>query len=73
MDEAREREEILIPADDAAVDRCGHETYMLKEINEQPEAVSETITRNCGPDPLGVQRCPRSARAATATSRASGG
>ena len=52
--QARERAEILIPADDASVDRCGHDTYMLKEINEQPEAVSETITRNVGPDPLGV-------------------
>ena len=52
--QTREREEILIPADDAAAERCGHETYMLKEINEQPEAVSETITRNVGPEPLGA-------------------
>ena len=49
----RERAEILIPGDAAAAERGGHDTYMLKEINEQPEAVSETIARNLDPDPLG--------------------
>jgi glutamine---fructose-6-phosphate transaminase (isomerizing) len=41
----RERDEIVVPWDDAAVERGGHDTYMLKEIHEQPEAVSETIAR----------------------------
>jgi glucosamine--fructose-6-phosphate aminotransferase (isomerizing) len=51
---ARERGEILIPCDDAAAGRSGHDTYMLKEINEQPEAVSKTIARNVGPEALGA-------------------
>ena len=54
--QARERAEILIPGDAAAAERGGHDTYMLKEINEQPEAVSETIARNMGPDTLGAAR-----------------
>jgi glutamine---fructose-6-phosphate transaminase (isomerizing) len=44
--EPRERDEIVVDWDDAAADRGGHETYMLKEIYEQPDAVSETIARN---------------------------
>ena len=52
--QARERAEILIPADDAAAERCGHDTYMLKEIHEQPDAVSQTIARNMRPDMLGA-------------------
>jgi glutamine---fructose-6-phosphate transaminase (isomerizing) len=48
----REREEVVIPWDDAAAERCGHETYMLKEIHEQPDAVGETIARNVRPDLL---------------------
>jgi glucosamine--fructose-6-phosphate aminotransferase (isomerizing) len=51
---AREPGEILISSDDPAAERCGHDTYMLKEINEQPEAVSETIARNVGPEGVGA-------------------
>lgn len=47
-----EREEIEVPWDDACGDRRGHETYMLKEIHEQPEAVSATISRNLRPGVL---------------------
>jgi glucosamine--fructose-6-phosphate aminotransferase (isomerizing) len=54
--QSRERAEIVIPADDAAAERGGHDTYMLKEINEQPQAVSETIARNVGLDTLAAAR-----------------
>ena len=40
-----QREEIVLP-DVAVVGRGAHETYMLKEIHEQPAAVSETIAQN---------------------------
>jgi glucosamine--fructose-6-phosphate aminotransferase (isomerizing) len=46
----RERAETFIAWDDAAAQRGGHETFMLKEIHEQPEAVSEAIARNSRPD-----------------------
>ena len=42
--------EIVIPGDAAAAERDGYDTYMLKEINEQPAAVNETITRNMDMD-----------------------
>ncbi len=45
----RERDEIVIPWDDAAAERRGYATYMLKEIHEQPDAVSETIAQNLRP------------------------
>ncbi|MGZ6671524.1 MAG: glutamine--fructose-6-phosphate transaminase (isomerizing), partial [Solirubrobacteraceae bacterium] len=44
-----DREETEVPWDDACADRGGYETYMLKEIHEQPEAVSAAITRNLRP------------------------
>jgi glutamine---fructose-6-phosphate transaminase (isomerizing) len=46
----QERAEIEIPGDAAAVERGGYDTYMLKEINEQPEAVRETIAQNADLD-----------------------
>ena len=48
-----EREETVIPWDEASAERDGHETYMLKEIYEQPEAVRATISQNLQPDVLG--------------------
>ena len=48
----REREEVLISWDDGATERRGYETYMLKEIHEQPDAVGATIARNVRPDPV---------------------
>jgi glucosamine--fructose-6-phosphate aminotransferase (isomerizing) len=38
-----EREETTVDWDDEAAEKQGYETFMLKEINEQPEAVAETI------------------------------
>ena len=46
----QQRAEIVIPGDAAAAERDGYDTYMLKEINEQPTAVNETITRNMDMD-----------------------
>jgi glucosamine--fructose-6-phosphate aminotransferase (isomerizing) len=48
----REREAVVVAWDDAAAGRGGHETYMLKEIHEQPDAVGETIARNVREGPL---------------------
>ena len=42
-DGPREREEFEVDWDDEAAEKHGYETFMLKEIYEQPEAVSETI------------------------------
>ncbi len=39
----REREEILVDWDDESAEKQGYETFMLKEIYEQPDAVRETI------------------------------
>ncbi len=38
-----EREETDVDWDDEAAEKQGYETFMLKEINEQPDAVAETI------------------------------
>jgi len=38
-----EHDVIEVDWDDAAAERSGYETFMLKEIYEQPEAVAETI------------------------------
>ena len=38
-----EREEIEVDWDDEAAEKQGYETFMLKEIYEQPDAVAETI------------------------------
>ncbi len=52
--DACERGESVIDWDDSAADRSGHETFMLKEIHEQPDAVRATIARNLRPDALGT-------------------
>ncbi len=41
--EQEEREEILVDWDDESAEKQGYETFMLKEIYEQPDAVRETI------------------------------
>ncbi len=38
-----DREEIVVDWDDEAAEKQGHETFMLKEIYEQPDAIAETI------------------------------
>jgi glutamine---fructose-6-phosphate transaminase (isomerizing) len=40
---AREREELEVDWDDEAAEKQGYETFMLKEIYEQPQAVADTI------------------------------
>ena len=51
--EPRERDEIVDPVGRrAAAEKGGYETYMLKEIHEQPQAISETLARNLRPEPL---------------------
>ncbi len=37
------REETVVPWDDAAAEKGGYETFMLKEINEQPAALRDTL------------------------------
>jgi glutamine---fructose-6-phosphate transaminase (isomerizing) len=39
----RERDELEVDWDDEAAEKQGYETFMLKEIYEQPQAVAETI------------------------------
>jgi glutamine---fructose-6-phosphate transaminase (isomerizing) len=38
-----ERDQCTVPWDDAAAEKGGFETFMLKEINEQPTALHETL------------------------------
>jgi glutamine---fructose-6-phosphate transaminase (isomerizing) len=58
--EPRERAEIVIACDEATAELGGYETYMLKEIHEQPQAVAQTLARNLdleavsGPSPLAL-------------------
>jgi glucosamine--fructose-6-phosphate aminotransferase (isomerizing) len=42
-DGPREREEFEVDWDDEAAEKHGYETFMLKEIYEQPQAVADTI------------------------------
>ena len=42
-DGVRTREEIVVDWDDEAAEKHGYESYMLKEIYEQPTAVAKTI------------------------------
>jgi glucosamine--fructose-6-phosphate aminotransferase (isomerizing) len=44
--EERERAEIVVPCDDETAEKRGYESFMLKEIHEQPDAVGTTISRN---------------------------
>jgi glucosamine--fructose-6-phosphate aminotransferase (isomerizing) len=45
-----EREVIEVDWDDEAAEKGGYETFMLKEIYEQPDAVKETIADRVRPD-----------------------
>ncbi len=42
-DEERDRDELIIEWDDESAERQGYETFMLKEIYEQPYAVERTL------------------------------
>jgi glucosamine--fructose-6-phosphate aminotransferase (isomerizing) len=50
----RTRDEIVVATDGGAGDREGYETFMLKEIYEQPRAVRRTIARNLSDAALGL-------------------
>jgi glutamine---fructose-6-phosphate transaminase (isomerizing) len=44
--EELERETVTVPWDDETAEKRGYDSFMLKEIHEQPHAVGETIARN---------------------------
>jgi glucosamine--fructose-6-phosphate aminotransferase (isomerizing) len=44
--EERTRDDVVVVTDVGAPNRAGYETFMLKEIHEQPRAVRETVARN---------------------------
>ena len=48
----RQREEMRVDWDDESAERHGHESYMLKEIYEQPSAVARTIEEHIDGDEL---------------------
>ncbi|MEY2532402.1 MAG: hypothetical protein QOF29_312 [bacterium] len=54
--EERLRDEIVVPWDGEVAEKGDDETFMLREIHEQPRAVARTIARNLelGPLDLGV-------------------
>jgi glucosamine--fructose-6-phosphate aminotransferase (isomerizing) len=52
----RERDAVIVPDTARAADRGGFETYMLKEIAEQPRAVAETVWRTLDLAPLAAGR-----------------
>ncbi len=41
--ERREHPEVMVARDDGLADKRGHETFMLKEIHEQPDAVARSL------------------------------
>ena len=67
-----ERDEIVVPWDDEVAEKGGYESYMLKEIHEQPAAISATIARNLehGALDLAGPRRPRRACAGSSCSPA---
>jgi glucosamine--fructose-6-phosphate aminotransferase (isomerizing) len=54
--ETRERDTVIVPSDDEIADKRGYESFMLKEIHEQPHAVGETIARNVHDGALNLER-----------------
>jgi glutamine---fructose-6-phosphate transaminase (isomerizing) len=48
----RRREELCVDWDDESAERHGHESYMLKEIYEQPSALARTIEDHVDGDEL---------------------
>src|SRR5215210_4168079 len=49
---ALDRAEVEVDWDDEVAEKGGHETFMLKEIHEQPQAVGETLARDLDRAPL---------------------
>ena len=54
--EPRRRDAVDVPWDDEIAEKRGYDSYMLKEIFEQPHAVAETITRNLHEGALCLER-----------------
>jgi glutamine---fructose-6-phosphate transaminase (isomerizing) len=48
--EPRERAAVVVAWDDEIAEKRGYDSFMLKEIHEQPHAVGETIARNLDDD-----------------------
>jgi glutamine---fructose-6-phosphate transaminase (isomerizing) len=44
------REEVLVPWDEDAAEKGGYETFMLKEIHEQPASLRDTLAERLAPD-----------------------
>jgi glucosamine--fructose-6-phosphate aminotransferase (isomerizing) len=44
------REQVLVPWDEAAAEKGGYETFMLKEIHEQPAALRDTLAGRLSED-----------------------
>jgi glucosamine--fructose-6-phosphate aminotransferase (isomerizing) len=49
-DGERRREELVVDWDDESAEKHGYESFMLKEIYEQPSAVARTIEEYVGPN-----------------------
>jgi glutamine---fructose-6-phosphate transaminase (isomerizing) len=54
--EQRERAAVEVPWDDEIAEKHGFDSFMLKEIHEQPHAVGETIARNLHDGALDLER-----------------
>ena len=69
--ERRERDAVVVPWDDEIAEKGGYDSYMLKEIHEQPHAVGETIARNLRDGALEARarRRPRARRRAARPDR----
>ena len=45
-----EREVLIVDWDEEAAEKAGYETFMLKEIHEQPTSLADTLAERAGPD-----------------------
>jgi glucosamine--fructose-6-phosphate aminotransferase (isomerizing) len=54
--ERLERDAVVVPWNDEIAEKRGYESFMLKEIHEQPRAVGETIARNLSDGALDLER-----------------
>jgi len=45
-----EREVLIVDWDEEAAEKAGYETFMLKEIHEQPTSLADTLAERVGPD-----------------------
>jgi glucosamine--fructose-6-phosphate aminotransferase (isomerizing) len=54
--EQRERAAVELPWDDEIAEKHGFDSFMLKEIHEQPHAVGETIARNLHDGAMDLER-----------------